>query len=218
MWDGYRNGLVNLVCKTSLGAKVIILYEANRRPPNIWDTWGRIFQLYGIPSDKPYRVGLFAAIAPRILPALGQAVGPEHLNGGYTIPCKTDGIIIYREEECTRVLLHELFHASCSDRLASLPHMEAETEAWAEWTLVAIASKGNLVEAYRLMKKQVRWMSSVHRVLREHYGVSKPEDFAWRCTLGREYAYERLGLLVPISHGSSIVTSSRLTHRELEFV
>lgn len=143
-------------------------------------------------------------------------MGPEHVNGGYTIPCKQDRIIIYREEECTRVLLHELFHGACSDRLSSLPHMEAETESWAEWVLVALASEGNLERALALMKKQIRWMSAQHRVLRAFYNVSKPDDFAWRYTLGREHAYQRLGLHVPMSRGISRVTSSRLTAPALE--
>jgi hypothetical protein len=142
----------------------------------------------------------------RTLPSPEQPVGPEHVNGGYTLPCKQDRIIIYREEECTRVLLHELFHAACSDRLASLPHMEAET----------LASEGNLETALALMKKQIRWMSAQHRVLRAFYNVSKPEDFAWRYTLGREHAYQRLGVHVPISRGTSYVTSSRLTAPALE--
>jgi hypothetical protein len=194
---------------------VIILHEANRSCPDIWTTWARIFQLYGR-GPTVWRVGLFAAQMPRTLPAPGQPVGPEHVNGGYTLPCKQDRIIIYREEECTRVLLHELFHAACSDRLASLPHMEAETESWAEWVLVALASEGNLEMAMSLMKKQIRWMSAQHRVLRGFYNVSKPEDFAWRYTLGREHAYQRLGLHVPISKGISRVTSSRLTAPALE--
>jgi len=217
MWQGYKAGTVRLVCKTCVSAKVIILHEATKPCPDIWKTWGRIFQLYG-QGATGWRVGLFAAHEPRILPAPGQPVGPEHVNGGYTIPCKQNSIIIYREEECTRVLLHELFHASCSDRLASLPHMEAETESWAEWVLVALASKGDLELAVKLMKKQLRWMSAQHRVLRAFYAVSKPEDFAWRYTLGREHAYERLGLRVPISHGTSHVTSSRLTVPLLEKV
>ena len=214
---------MQLVCKTCGQAKVIILHEATRPCPDVWKTWGRIFQLYGR-GETPWhrqnglfwRVGLFAAPIPRTLPAPGQPVGPEHVNGGYTIPCKQDRIIIYREEECTRVLLHELFHAACSDRLSSLPHMEAETESWAEWVLVALASKGDLKKAITLMNKQIRCMSALHRILRAHYGVSKPEDFAWRYTLGREHAYQRLGLHVPISHGTSRVTSSRLTAPALE--
>ena len=206
---------MRLVCKTCGQAKVIILHEANRPCPDVWTTWGRIFQLYGR-GTKGWRVGLFAAPIPRTLPAPGQSVGPEHVNGGYTLPCKQDRIIIYREEECTRVLLHELFHAACSDRLASLPHMEAETESWAEWVLVALASEGNLEMALSLMKKQIRWMSAQHRVLRAFYNVSKPEDFAWRYTLGREHAYQRLGVHVPISRGTSYVTSSRLTAPALE--
>jgi hypothetical protein len=233
MWQGYRAGTVRLVCKTCRQAKVIILHEAAKPCPDVWRTWGYIFQLYGQgatgwhrqtgtgwhrQTDTGWRVGLFAAQEPRILPAPGQPVGPEHVNGGYTIPCKQNRIIIYREEECTRVLLHELFHASCSDRLASLPHMEAETESWAEWVLVALASKGDLELAVKLMKKQLRWMSAQHRVLRAFYGVSKPEDFAWRYTLGREHAYERLGLRVPISKGTSHVTSFRLTVPLLEKV
>ena len=211
------------MCKTCGQAKVIILHEATRPCPDVWKTWGRIFQLYGreeTPWNRQngpfWRVGLFAAPIPRTLPAPGQLVGPEHVNGGYTLPCKQDRIIIYREEECTRVLLHELFHAACSDRLSSLPHMEAETESWAEWVLVALASKGDLKKAMTLMNKQIRWMSALHRVLRAHYGVSKSEDFAWRYTLGREHAYQRLGLHVPISHGTSRVTSSRLTAPALE--
>jgi len=214
MWDGYQNGLVLLVCKRCSFGKVITLHDAGTKDPTPWDTWARALQLFGS-TRGGWRVGFFAAPNKRDLTG-ATVVGPEHVNGGYAYPCQPQTIIVYRAEECTRVLLHELFHAACTDRRQELPHMESETESWAEWMLVALASDGDIALAKKLFAKQLQWVARLNKTLRAApFAVSQPSDFAWRYTLGRENAYCRLGATVPVSHATP-TTSSRLTHIDLE--
>ena len=125
-------------------ARVVILREnKNQHETYPWDTWGRIFQWFGKPKEnKLWQVYLYSSDVKRILPENGP-IGPEHLNGGYTYPCNPDCIVVYRNEEATRVLIHELLHASCTDdHNKPVETKEAATEAWAELFLVALLSKG----------------------------------------------------------------------------
>jgi hypothetical protein len=54
---------------------------------------------------------VFAAVdAPRKLPErTGEPLGPEHLNGGVTT-IATGRVLVYREEDADKVLVHELVH------------------------------------------------------------------------------------------------------------
>lgn len=214
-WDGYLQKKVNLICKVCPYGKVITFYEGDT-DPTPWDLWGRIFQLFTNASigHQGWRIGFFAWNVPRILPSPSQEIelGPEYVNGGYAYPCKPNSIIIYRIEEATRVLVHELFHASCCDRKElPLVEKEAETEAWAEWLLIAIASRGNQAVANELFEGQLQWMGKTHATLRKYYGITGEQDYIWRYTIGREKAYERLGYSVPEIIVRKPQLSSRLT-------
>ena len=45
-----------------------------------------------------------------------EVLGSFHINTGVTWPCRANGeIVIYREEEWYKVLIHELFHSLCFD-------------------------------------------------------------------------------------------------------
>lgn len=209
MWEGYVQGLVNLVCKVCTYGKVITFYKGDE-DPTPWATWARALQLFGKP-DGGWRIGFFAWDAPRILPEPGQPVGPEHVNGGYAYPCRPNTVIVYRMEEATRVLLHELFHAACCDRDLEIAQKEAETEAWAEWFLVALASRGNQKKAKELFDEQLKWMATSHATLRKFYGIYSPEQYVWRYTIGREEAYCRLGYTIPTSRIKNPKKSNRLT-------
>ena len=45
-----------------------------------------------------------------------EKIGPKHCNSAVTFACAKDGkVLVYREEEWKKVLLHELFHALCLD-------------------------------------------------------------------------------------------------------
>lgn len=58
-------------------------------------------------------ITLFLVDVPKELPGIGSdTIGPEHVNSGYTYTCKEHNeIVIYREEEWLKVLIHESFHA-----------------------------------------------------------------------------------------------------------
>lgn len=213
MWNGYVQGRLNLICKVCPYGKVITIYEGDT-DPTPWHIWARVFQIFGL-TPGGWRVGFFAWNAPRLLPSLGEPIGPEHVNGGYAYPCKANSIIVYRLEEATRVLIHELFHASCCDRDLPIEEKESETEAWAEWLLVALVSGGNLKKAKELFDEQLHWMASTHATLRRFYGVSGPESYVWRYTIGRENAYLRLGYPIPGSRIRKPKQSSRLTSPEI---
>lgn len=199
MWEKMKRGDAELVCRRCVYGKVLCIRETGSPDPIPWDDWGRIFALFY--EGTPFRVGFFAATAERHLPA-GTAVGPECVNGGYTMPCQPNSIVVYRVEEATRVLIHELFHATCTDRTSlSLPLREAETEAWAEWVLVAFRANGDVERARQLFSEQVAWVSRQNAVLRKQYGIVSAQDYVWRYTVGREAAYRRLGYEGPFSAG-----------------
>lgn len=212
IWNGYLQGQYDLVCKVCPYGKVLVFVKKGEEDPTPWDIWARIYQMFG---PHGWRVGYFPSKFLRTLPVVGQEIGPEHVNGGYAMPCKANSIIIYREEEATRVLIHELFHASCCDRDIPLDKKEAETESWAELTLIAFLANGNLKVARELYGKQMDWMAAMHATLYKYYRA-KQEDYIWRYTIGREEAYERLGCGVPIKNIKVPRVSNRLTHPDLE--
>lgn len=216
IWQKYVDGEYKLVCKSCPYAKVLVFVEKGKSDPTPWHIWGEIFTIFG-QNDKPWRVGYFPAKVHRRLPNPQEPVGPQHVNGGYTMPCSANGIIIYRKEEATRVLLHELFHASCCDRPElCLEDKEAETEAWAELVLIAYLANGKKEAGEKLLQSQLEWMSKQHATLRTYYNITNIQDYIWRYTLAREVAFCRLGIEVPLINVSQPLRSSRLTHPSLE--
>lgn len=216
MWADYRNGQAKLVCKSCPYAKVFVFVKKGRLDPTPYAVWSEIFQLFGT-SETPWRIAFFPSPIRRRLPAAGQPLGPEHVNGGYTLPCSAHGIVIYRKEEATRVLLHELFHATCCDRHElCLEDREAETEVWAELTLIAFLANGKKQRANELLQQQLQWMAHQHATLRGLYGVQDKTNYVWRYTLGREPAFCRLGIEVPVLQPKAPLVSSRFTHPNLE--
>jgi len=195
--------------------KVVYIQIGRVEPP--WDLWGRIFQWLGPapsvlgrqgpapsvlgrqgppPNGQRWRVFWFPAPNKRVMPTEGE-VGPAHLNGGYTFPCKSDCIVVYRNEEATRVLLHEILHAACLDPPADLPLKEATTETWAELYLVALCSGGSMKKAAELWAIQSQWISNQNSKLKIQYGIEQPEQYAWRYTVGRELILRSLKIELP---------------------
>lgn len=215
IWNGYLQGLYDLVCKVCPYGKVLVFVKKGEQDPTPWQTWARIYQLFG---PHGWRVGYFPSEFKRELPEPGQPIGPEHVNGGYAMPCHTNSIIIYRKEEATRVLIHELFHAACCDRDLNLEAKEAETESWAELVLIAFLAGGNKRKAKELFQKQLRWMGENHATLLKYYNIQGVQDYVWRYTIGREEAYYRLGCPVPKIAIRKPRSSNRLTHPDLEVV
>ena len=197
-------------------AKVLWIQPTGSEIHPPWDEWSRVFQWMGHPpSDEKWTVFWFPAHIKRILPPKGNVVGPESINGGYCFPCQPDSIVVYRYEEATRVLIHELLHASCTDPpLASLPIKEATTETWAELLLVALRSEGKEDSAKRLWRLQSQWIANQNSMLQRYYYVKTLEDYAWRYTVGRAFILKDLRIDLP-TPTSQKGYSSRLTHPNL---
>ena len=129
VWEAWMAGSAGLVCKSLCHvkshkelARVTCFLPAGVKEPD-WGLWARVFAWFGPAggSRGAWRVIWFAATTPRRFPFVGQDLGPEHVNGGYTRPCSTEGIFIYRAEEATRVLIHEMMHAACLDEQPDTP-------------------------------------------------------------------------------------------------
>lgn len=210
LWKEVEEGRATVKAKGCALARVIWIQPKGKKVEPDWSTWGRIFQWYGQPTDGVWRIFWFPSEVKRVAPSDGQ-VGPAHVNGGYTIPCSSTAIVIYRREEADRVLLHELSHGAClDDQSEPLIIREARTETWAEIFLVAIKSGGSLQRAIHLWKFQKQWISDQNNMLRIKYAVKGPNDYAWRYTLGREAILKQLGIYLPAPKSSS--RSLRFTH------
>lgn len=189
--------------------KVLLIQKKDQNVRIPLNTWGRILQAFG----GYFRVVWFAADVPRILPSRGETVGAQHINGGYTYPCDNTAIVIYREEEATRVLIHELIHGSCLDHQgATVEEKEANTETWAELFLVAILSKGDLKKADTLWKLQSQWIADQNSELKTYYHVRTMVDYAYRYTVAREKELVLKGIqLPPVSKKRKQFRSARFT-------
>jgi hypothetical protein len=157
--------------------------------------WGRILQWYG---NQSRRIFWFPSSSLRRMPQIGEQLNPGHINGGYTIPCDARQIVIYRKEDAERVLFHELSHASCLDNMKESVEMrEARTEFWAEMWMVALFSKGSMARAKQLWKHQAQWIVNQNAILRMVYKVTRPQDYVWRYTLGREVIANQVRIPLP---------------------
>lgn len=191
-----KTGSARLVCyRCSLG-KVIAIVEPGTDVP--LEEWGRVFQAFGKGADgKPWRIVWFANPTPRLFPEDGSAPTPANLNGGYTYPCRPDTIVVYRKEEATRVLIHELLHAACTDNMETPEAIrESLTETWAELFLVAVRARGSQRRAATLWRAQAQHIADQEAELTRR-GVLGPGDFAWRYTVGRRSVLTTLGIELP---------------------
>jgi hypothetical protein len=218
LWNEVEQGQATLQCKSCVLAKVLWIQpqgqESHIEPP--WEEWSRVFQWVGpAPNGVKWTVYWFPAHIKRSLPPRGKEVGPANLNGGYCFPCNPLSIVVYRFEEATRVLLHEVLHAACTDPpQAPLPWKEAVTETWAELFLVALCSKGDTRKAAELWNLQSQWIANQNAKLQNQHSVRTMKDYAWRYTLGREHVLHRLGMELPLAKHEP-GDSSRLTHPSL---
>jgi len=216
LWELTNTGGAKIQCKSCIYAKVCWIQPQGTTLEPPWAEWSRLFQWLGSPpAGTKWTVFWFPAPTKRLLPPKGHPVGPAHVNGGYCYPCNPHIIVVYRLEEATRVLMHEVLHAACTDPPnAPLEIKEATTETWAELLLVALCSKGNLDHAKKLWRLQSQWIVNQNEKLRKEYQVISSQDYAWRYTVGREMVLNHLHIPLPypkLVHG----TSSRLTHPSL---
>lgn len=157
-----------------------------------WGLWGRILRLYR-EKGKPYTVFFLASPHLREFPQHGN-ITPYNINGGYTYPCNHDTIVLYRAEDATRVLIHELQHSACLDNhVLGVDRTEAETEAWAELLYCALLSRGNKTRFHTLVKEQSAWILSQNKRVRQFIGNSRA--FPWRYTVGKEEVWRRWNIL-----------------------
>jgi hypothetical protein len=176
-----------------LGEIMVVRFHSSPfHPP--WNTWWRAVRLL----THPVRIVIFAHPRRRETPAVGQNVEKEHVNGGAAMRCDPRSIVIYRKEEATRVLIHELFHATCSDPYhKETPQIEADTEAWAEMLLCGMAARGQLTSWVTYMRKQMDWSVRQAATVRDRHNVRSFKDYSWRYLVGRLEVWRRLGLSVP---------------------
>ena len=195
-----KAGFAKLVCYRCELGKVIAIVEPGTDVP--LEEWGRVFRAFGpqtqrLGNGKPWRIVWFANPTPRMFPEDGSAPTPAHMNGGYTYPCRPDTVVVYRKEEATRVLIHELLHASCTDNMANSEAIrEALTETWAELFLVAVRARGSRRRAATLWRAQAQRIADQEAVLTAR-GVLGPGDYAWRYTVGRRPVLKALGIDLP---------------------
>jgi len=207
-----ENPSATYVVKKCLFGRIVILTE-NPNEFYPWITWGRILEWFG----AYYQIYVYSSKKQRILPTEGQEVGAEHVNGGYTYPCKHDCIVIYRYEEVTRVMIHELLHASCTDNMKnSVEIREAATETWAEFILVAILSKGNLTETKKLWLLQDHHIQDLNYTLYNFYNVKTINDYASRYTILRENVLESFGFTLDSNYKPKRIKFSRFTSKDLD--
>jgi len=202
MLDALQRSEATLLTRTSKYAKVLAIVYPGQDSSIPWDLFGKIFTAFGPCKSKStsrlWRFIWFANPAPRELPEVGQPIGAEHVNGGYTYPCDPSAVVVYREEEVVRVLIHEMLHAACTDSPDDMVELkEAKTETWAEIFLVAILAAGKPRMFARLWRIQAQWIADQEYVLMADHGVKGPLDYAWRYTLGRRMVLEGFGYQLP---------------------
>ena len=208
--DGLKNNSVSVWKSYSpLGE---IIYLGDKEMVNI-QVWWRCIRLL---SKKPVRIVIFAHPSLRLMPEPGHPVSAKHINGGYASRCDGQSIVIYRKEELTRVLIHELLHASCSDPYSSnISDLESNTEAWAEIIQCAMVAAGDQAKWMTAMNRQVDYSIKQSATLRDNHKVSSKADYAWRYTTGKFEVWKALGLNIPeLPTNYTPVTSLRLTIEE----
>lgn len=207
-----KTGQIQPLVKTQAGATVVaMLRDAHQEQEIPWNLWSQILQLFRRPDGQPYVVYLCAHPAVRTFPEYGTHATPYHINGGYTYPCESHCVFIFRAEDATRVLIHELFHAACCDNKAlHLEQREAETEAWAELFWCGFLSRGNLKTLKSLVARQSAYIRGQNkRLTTGHHFAPGPMGFPWRYTIGKEELWTKWGVLVP--GPTPTVNSMRLT-------
>lgn len=204
-----------VVCKCKYG-QIMAAFETMEQMAELpWDLWGRILRMFYEDHNRPFKVFFLANRNIREFPPGSDLIKPENINGGYTYRCNPETIVIYRAEDATRVLIHELQHSCCLDKPEnSVDIIEAETEAWAELFYVAILSQGKKYIFNDLLKRQSEWIRKQNAKVRKHMMDPNSMEFPWRYTIGKEDVWRRWNILsdinlhLPIKVGNSL----RLTY------
>jgi hypothetical protein len=194
MLEKWKANKIELRVKKLPGrTRLVFLGTDNQWSQIPWLLWSRIMQAIGHPVGH---ILFYAHPLKREFPDhSGEQISPLNINAGYSYICKQSLVVIYRFEEATRVLLHELLHTACFDHEKETVNLEASTEAWTELLLCAILSKGSRATYDKLWKKQCSWIEAQTKLLRYKYNVNTPNDYAWRYMVGKHEKLESMGLM-----------------------
>ena len=206
-----KSGHTPLVLKQPNATLVALLDHPSQADDIPWTLWSQIVQLFKRSDGKSYTIFFCADPALRTFPKPGEAARPFHINGGYTYPCDPNCVFLFRAEDATRVLIHELMHSACCDNAAlHLEAREAETEAWAELLWTGFMSQGNLKKLELLVKEQDIWSRSQNaRLIRDKNFASGQMGFPWRYTIGKTEMWNKWGIM---GHSKVVpINSLRLT-------
>ena len=201
-----KNGGVKLKIRTLPGRTRIVFLGTDEQWHKIpWTFWSRIFQAIGHPVE---RILFYADPCIRSDPPLDLPITPKVINGGYTYLGNQEIIVVYRFEEATRVLLHELLHTAGFDSEKDVEFLEAHTEAWTELFLCGLLSRGYDRKFKALWATQVKWMTEQAETLKLERSVNTPADYAWRYMLGKKQVLEEGGFLRSFKGSDGLVTNS----------
>ena len=230
-YERMKAGQAPLILKQPNAILVALLHHPSQADEIPLALWSQILQMFKRSDNQSYTIFFCADPASRTFPKPGEVAQPFHINGGYTYPCDPNCVFLFRAEDATRVLIHELMHSACCDNTAlHLEQREAETEAWAELLWTGFMSGGESRSQYgsvtasekarlfqrdlkkleTLVKKQDIWSRSQNaRLLRDHNFAPGPMGFPWRYTIGKTDMWVKWG----ISHEEPThpITSLRLT-------
>ena len=198
MYNALKDGDARLIVKKCEYGKILaVLLREDQEKDIPWELWGRILRMYAGKSSRKFRIFFLADDRIRTFPEKGHKITPPNINGGYTYSCNTKSIIIYKAEDATRVLIHELMHSSCADNHENgIDIVEAETEAWAELIYIALLSQGKPYIFNALLERQSEWIRKQNNMIRKHYiGDEENREFPWRYTIGKEEVWRRWGIL-----------------------
>ena len=210
-YERMKAGQTPLILKQPNATLVALLHHPSQVDEIPFALWSQILQMFKRPDRQPYTIFFCADPALRRMPKPGEVAQPFHINGGYTYPCDPTCVFLFRAEDATRVLIHELMHSACCDNTAlHLEQREADTEAWAELLWTAFMSGGNLKTFKSLVQKQDVWSRSQNaQLLRNNNFAPGPMGFPWRYTIGKTDMWVKWG----ISHEQPThpIASLRLT-------
>jgi len=214
MYQNMVDGTATLIKAVCPYGSVIAILENKKQNDQIpWELWSRILRMYTEDGHPPFTVFLLANTHLRTFPPGKQPITPHNINGGYTYPCNRQTIMLYRAEDATRVLLHELMHSCCLDNPAlGVDRVEAATEAWAELIYVALLSQGKGREFSTLLHMQSDWMIKQNAIVKKHMKNPDSMEFPWRYTIGKEELWRKWNILSESPMSRIIVGNSlRLT-------
>jgi hypothetical protein len=177
--------------------EIIAIFESVDQFADVpWGLWGRIFRIFSEKAKKPFKLFFLANKSLRQFPNSNEPIVPENINGGYTYRCNRETILIYRAEDATRVLIHELQHSCCLDKTENgVDLIEAETEAWAELIYVALLSQGKPYMFKDMIQRQSEWIRKQNKKVKKHMRDPNSHEFPWRYTIGKEDVWQRWGIL-----------------------